>query len=150
MISINKNNAPGNPFAMTDELGTQRLHHWRGKDRQADINELANAVAATGQLFDNGGAIVRLGGDGQLVNVNRDGLREFIGQHIAAVRVVKNGSGWRKEYYTYGFAPRPRPASPTMANPNPGAGTVLHEPDDKALDEIYRHELLWRLPRVEQ
>jgi hypothetical protein len=148
MDPININNAAGT-HAMNDKLGTRRLHHWRGKDRQADINELADAIAATGELFNHDGSLVQLDVKGALVPIGRDALHRLIDQHIAAVRVVKNGTGWRKEYFTYSFAPRPRSGPPTMANPNPDAGAG-REPDDKALDEIYRRELPWRLPRVEQ
>ena len=37
--------------------------------------------------------------------------------------------------------------TPTRANPNPDV-IIAREPDAKVFDEIYRRELLWRLPKV--
>jgi hypothetical protein len=47
--------------------------------------------------------LVRLDENGELVPVNLADLRESIGQHIAGVRLVKNGTGRRREYVTYSF-----------------------------------------------
>jgi hypothetical protein len=131
-----------------NELGSRRLHFWRGKDRTADIAALADAVAATGELFDHGGAIVRLDDNGQLVNINRNDLHELITRHICGVRVVKNGSGWEREYYSYRFAQLPHPGPP-RAEDHDKPEAVTHEPDSTVLDDIYRHELLERLPKVQ-
>src|SRR4051812_45292426 len=133
---------------MNDERNGRRLHLWRGKDREKDIAELTRAIAATGELFDHNGAIVRLEG-GQLVGVNRDGWRAFIGQNFCGLRVVKNGTGWKREFYEYRFAsppPRQQPRPEDFGK----AEAVVHEPDATVLDEIYRHRLLERLPKVER
>jgi hypothetical protein len=134
---------------MNDELGRRRVHHWIGKDRQADIAELINAITETIALFDHDGAIVRLDGDGQLVNINRNDLHALITEHICGLRVVKNGSGrYQRQYFSYQFAtsgPRQQPRPEDFGKPE----VVSHEPDMLALDEIYRHRLLERLPKVE-
>ena len=62
-----------------------------------------------------------------------------------ALGVVRRGETWQREFYPDEFA---QPTPPTMANPHPDAGAA-REPDAKVLDQIFRHELLWRLPRVE-
>jgi hypothetical protein len=131
-----------------NELGNRRLHHWRGKDRQADIAALADAIAAAVELYNHGGGLVRLDGNGKLVNVNLDALRELIGKHICAVRAVPNGTGWRKEYFSYAFAPAARLGPPRWEDHRRQPDLAV-EPDDKALRQIYTDELLWRIPRVE-
>jgi hypothetical protein len=86
-----------------NELGDRRLHHWSGQDRKADINTLADAIAAVGELFNHGGRIVRLD-QGKLAGVNLADLRAFIDQHIAAVELVNRGTAnkpnWQREYYS--------------------------------------------------
>jgi len=57
--------------------------------------------------------------------------------------VVNRGDRW--EWVPYKFAPARR-FDPTRNGPQLPAGDS--EPDDKVLDEIYRTELVKRLPRV--
>jgi hypothetical protein len=54
-----------------------------------------------------------------------------------------------REFYSYAFAPKPKFPQPTAANPNPDAGSE-REPDETSFDEIFRHELVLRIPRVEK
>ena len=61
--------------------------------------------------------------------------------------MVRNGTGWVREKFTYPFAPKPPRVAPTRANPNPDAGSEL-VPDDKAIAEVIE-EVVWRLPRVQ-
>ena len=125
---------------MNDKLGNRRLHHWSGTDRQADIAVLAVAIAATGELFNHNGTLVQLR-DGKLIPISRNELQELITRHVAAVRVVKRDGVWQREFYSYEFAQKPNFGPPTSAGSE-------REPDDKVLDEIFRHELLGRIPQV--
>ena len=122
---------------MNDKLGNRRLHHWSGTDRQVDIAVLAVAIAATGELFNHNGTLVQLR-DGKLIPISRNELQELITRHVAAVRVVKRDGVWQREFYSYEFAQKPNFEPPTSER----------EPDDKVLDEIFRHELLGRIPQV--
>jgi hypothetical protein len=58
---------------------------------------------------------------------------------------VNRDGKWRKEYHPFRFAPAAR-VDPTLSGPRPEPDQS--EPDAKALDQIYRHELVQRLPRV--
>jgi len=53
---------------------------------------------------------------GRLTPINLAGLRELIGQHFCGVRVVKNGAGWRREYFEYPFDTQPHPGPPRAAD----------------------------------
>ena len=64
-----------------------------------------------------------------------------------ALGVVRRGETRQPEFYPYEFATKPNFAPPTMANPHPDAGAP-REPDARVFDQIYRHELLWRLPKA--
>ena len=99
-------------------------------------------------MCNDDGSIARLDGNGGLGPVSLAALHALIDKHICGVRVVKRGTGWERKYYSYAFAPRPNRGPPTMANPHPDVGSE-REPDDKVLEEIYRHALAWRLPKVE-
>ena len=96
---------------------------------------LTDEIAESIELYNHDGTLVQLDySTGKLISINRDALHRLIDKHIAAVRVVNHGTkGWQREYYSYGFAH--------------GADTRL-EPDAKVLDQIYRHELSWRIPKV--
>ena len=67
--------------------------------------------------------------------------------HLCGVRLVPNGteSGWQREYFTYRFGPPPAPNMRLGGQrPNPNQS----EPDNAVLMQIYRDELLWRIPKV--
>ena len=130
-----------------NKLNGRKLHHWSGLDRDLDTVTLATAIAATGELFNQDGMLVRLD-QGKLIGITRTALREFIAQHIAAIRLVERGGEWRKEFYAYDFLPKPRVRQPTAAKPLPDAGGT-REPDEQVLDRLFRHELLPRVPRVQ-
>lgn len=134
---------------MDNEPNGRRLHHWIGKDRTADIAELADTIAAVGKLFNHDGVIVQLDPKGKLIQLNLAGLRAFIDQHICGVRLVAldNGWQWQRQYFTYQFEPRQRPNP--MHWPPPQSIPDETEPDATVLDEIYRHELAPRLPRAQ-
>jgi hypothetical protein len=131
------------------ELGTRELHFWRGGDRKADIDRLADSIAAAVPgLYNHNGELVQINPMGQLAGISRNELHRLIDRHIAGVRAVMRNGRWEPEYYSYPFAPKPRRGPPTWENPNPDAGSES-EPDNKALDEIHRTELVWRLPSAE-
>jgi hypothetical protein len=120
------------------------IHIWRG-----DAAALAETIAeATPGLCTQDGGIFQLNEKKELVGIGRNALQGLINQHIAGVRVVKNGAGWQYELYSYEFAPTPHRGPPTWTNQTPGADAA-HEPDAAVLDQIYRTELALRLPRVE-
>jgi hypothetical protein len=135
---------------MTDELGSRRVHHWVGRDRAADIAALADAIAVTVPgLCNHGGGIAQLDPNtGQLLSVNLANFRELIGQHLCGERVVPNGSGWKREYFAYQFAPAPRPGPPTQESGLPQQARTTG-PDDKVLRQIYLEEVVQLVPRVE-
>src|SRR5262245_28365707 len=101
-----------------EKLNGRRLHLWRGRDVKQDTAALCDALAATTELFNDNGTLVRLD-QGKLVPVNLAALRDFIAKHIAGVRLVNRGGTWQREFFTYAFAPRPRPPAPTWENPHP-------------------------------
>src|SRR5262245_44096381 len=115
------------------------IFHWRG-----NTEELADVVAANVEIYNDGGNIVALDGTGALLSVNRAGLHARISEAICGVRLVKNGTGYQREYFSYQFAPTPHPGPP---QPNQPVKTNS-EPNDKVLDDIYRSLLLTRLPKV--
>ena len=122
-------------------------HFRSGRDRKADTDRLAEAIARSGAgLCNRGGRLARLDGNGELVDINFDGFRDLVDHTICAEHIVKHGDRWEREYYPYRFPPAAR-FNPLLSGPQPAPDTS--EPDDKVLDEIYRTELLWRLPRVE-
>jgi hypothetical protein len=63
---------------------------------------------------------------------------------ICGVRVVRNGNGWKREYFSYQFNPQQRPDMRHGGRRPPNGA----EPDANVLDQIYREELAWRLPKV--
>ena len=130
-----------------DELGNRHQHRWSGLDRDKDIAALADKLAeVVDNLFNHDGALVQLDPTGKLLPVNRAALHDIITKHIAAVRVVNRDGVWRKEFFSYAFAPKPRFGPPTVANPRADKDTG-HEPDLEVLDQLFRHELLWRVPK---
>jgi hypothetical protein len=132
---------------MTDKLNGCKIFHWSGKDREADTAKLADAIAAIGELFNDDGKIVRLNGAGEKVGVNLADFRDYLTERIAYVKLVARADGkWQREYAPYWFAPQPRIDT---SKPGPWPEPDETTPDDKVLDEIYRRELLWRLPRVQ-
>jgi hypothetical protein len=131
---------------MNDAPDGRLVHHWRGRDRQQDINALADAIASATELFNHNGTLVRLDG-GELVPVNFADFRARVGQRICSLRLMRKGTQWRKEYYSFDFAPVP-PSGPRTNAMGLQRTTTMTEPDDKVLRQIYTEELLWRLPRV--
>jgi hypothetical protein len=124
-------------------------HHWDGRDRKADVDALADAIAASVEgLCNHDEQLVRLDGNGELVNVNMAAFRELIDKSICGIRVVNRGSGWQREYFTYEFAPRRRP-DPMLAGRGPLPELRNTEPDSATLDQLYRSKLLRRIPKVE-
>jgi hypothetical protein len=75
---------------------------------------------------------------------SRDGWGQLTS--IAAKRIVNRGSGYEEEFFTYKFPPAAR-FDALLSGPQPLADTSA--PDAEALEEIFRTELVKRLPRVE-
>jgi hypothetical protein len=62
--------------------------------------------------------------------------------------VVSRDEVWRKEYFSYRFD-TPLPRRPRRAEDGLQRGEIrTTEPDAKVLEEIYLHELVWRIPRA--
>jgi hypothetical protein len=123
-------------------------HIWRGQDRKEDIAELTKTIAvAVPDLVNHDGQIAQLDGDGKLMPVNLATLRELIGKHVCGVRVVASNGMGRKEYFPYRFDAPPHPGPPRWET---GLQREARStgPDAKTLEEIYKHELVGRLPRV--
>jgi hypothetical protein len=133
----------------TTELGSRRLHVWRGRHHgstrphglvdavKEDTATLAEAIVEAVELFNAGGQLVQLDPTGKIIPINRAALHGLVSKHIAAVRVVNVGTAdppiWQRQYYSFGFEQH---------------ADTAHEPDAKVLDELFRNELLWRLPKV--
>jgi hypothetical protein len=133
--------------AMVDENELQGNMTLRGQNRKEDIAALADAIAgAVDGLCNYNESIARLNGKGDLDAISLDIFRDLIERNICGLRVVHNGTGWQREYFTYGFEPQSRP-DPRVSGPRPPLDNS--KPDSNVLDEIYRVELLWRVPRVE-
>jgi hypothetical protein len=132
---------------MTDELNGRRIHHWRGdQDRQANIAALADVIAAAANnLFNRDGALVELN-EGELNPVNFADFGSIIDQHICGVRAAHRDGAWWKEFFSYRFPPAAR-FDPTLGGPQPTPDRS--EPDAKVLDQLYRVELLLRVPKAE-
>jgi hypothetical protein len=120
---------------------------WRGRDRKEDTNELADAIAAAVELFNRDGALVRLNGDGELINVNLAGLRELIDESICGVRAVNRGTRWQREYFSYRFDPLQHPGPRCAEDGLQASENRSTGPDSKVLEQIYRVELLWPIPK---
>jgi hypothetical protein len=132
---------------MNDKPDGRRVHHWRGKDRATDLARLADAIAAAIELYNRDGTLVRLDENGEIVAVNFADFRKLIDKAICGVRLARRGTKCQREFFTYEFAPPQRPdASKSGPRPPPDNS----KPDSTVLDEIYRHELIWRLPKVEE
>ena len=63
---------------------------------------------------------------------------------ICGVRVVRNGNGWKREYFSYQFNPQQRPDMRHGGRRPPNGA----EPDANVLDQIYSEKLAWRFPKV--
>jgi hypothetical protein len=72
-------------------------------------------------------------------------FRELVDENVCYMQVVPNGSGWKCEYHPYAFGPPPRP---NMRDGGVRPPPSLTEPDSTVIDEIYRTEIVKRLPRV--
>ena len=133
------------------ELNGRQLVHWSGRDPILDLHNLANAIAKSDAgLCNNHGQLAQPDpSTGALNNVKFDAFRAIVGKHICGARIINRGTRekphWGPEYFTFAFDHLPHPGPPRQGVPPPAAPL---EPDAKVLEEIYRHELLWRLPRV--
>jgi hypothetical protein len=124
----------------------RRIHHWSGQDRDKDINELTRAIAAAvSGLGNDKGRIVQLD-RGDLRPINQAAFRGLVDRHICRRRIVNRGAGYEEEFFTYQFPPTRR-FDHSISGPQPAPDEST--PDDKVFDQIFRTELLKRLPRVE-
>jgi hypothetical protein len=96
-------------------------------------------------LFNYDGQLVQLDGNGGLSPVNFADLCDLIDQHLCDVRVVQRDGVWRKEYVPFQF-PQPPGPDPARGGARPDDN---RKPDATVLNQIYRHELALRLPKVE-
>jgi hypothetical protein len=72
----------------------------------------------------------------------------LINKSVCGVRVTNSGNEYKKQYFSYAFAPTPHPG-PRTAAMGPQRWADSKEPDAKVLAEIYGSKLLKLLPRVE-
>jgi hypothetical protein len=122
------------------------IHHWSGLDRKKDTDELTRAIAAAiPGLCNREGAIARLDEEGKLAGVNFATFRELVGRHVCKACLINHGARWEWEYVPFAFAPARR-FDPSLSGPQPPADES--EPDAAVLEEIFRTELVKRLPRV--
>jgi hypothetical protein len=134
---------------MNDRPIGRRVFHWCGQNKDADIAALTAAAAETiPGLCERSGSIAKLTENGELEHVNLDRFRQLISQSLCGMRVVRgdNGTGWKREFYTFEFAPVPNPGPRTAAM---GLQHAVRSdgPDDKVLREIFER-LPTMLPRV--
>jgi hypothetical protein len=124
----------------------RHVFHWKGLDRQRDIGELADAIAAAVPgLFDLDGRAMQLDAAGELHVVAFEKFKSLLDKHICYVRCVKNGAGWQREYLPFAFAPAVR-YDPLKGGPMPKPDNS--RPDAKVLEELYQREVNVRLPKV--
>src|SRR5262245_13645807 len=124
----------------------RKIFRWSGKDRKQDLAALADAIAeVVDGLCNYNDGIARLGEDGKLSPISFDRFRLLVEQHICTARVVQSGSEWEWEYRPFAFSSPPGPDF-TRGGVRPEGN---QEPDSTVLDEIYRIELVKRLPPVE-
>jgi hypothetical protein len=83
---------------MSDQLNGRICVVWRGRDPYEDINSLADAAAATGELFDRDGVVVWLSDKGELVPAGGPVLREVIGRRVVTLRLVNRDGRLVREY----------------------------------------------------
>ena len=123
---------------------------WHPRDRktgvETGVEHLVEAIVANVELFNYRNTLARLGADGQLINVTPSALVGLIAEKICGVRLVKNGSGWQRQFFTYGFDRRPRAAPRAEDFGKPVEPET--EPDITVLDVLHR-ELPWRVAGVE-
>jgi hypothetical protein len=126
----------------------ERQHHvWSGTNKEKDIAALVGSiVAAVPGLVNHDGSIAQLDGTGGLSPINRDQFRALLDKYVCGIRVVKNGSGWQYDRYSFDFPHKPN-IQATNENPNPYAGWDS-QPDFAAFDRIYKTDLVPMLPKV--
>jgi hypothetical protein len=100
------------------------------------------------ELYNDSGRLVQLNGNGKLVGVSLVALRELVDKHICGVRVVIRDGVGRKEYFSYQFNSRPHPG-PRVRTGRHRTRIEVANPTRKRSMRSYRHELLWRIPKVE-
>jgi hypothetical protein len=61
-------------------------------------------------------------------------------------QIAFTGAGWEHEYFSYRFDTLPHAGLPRAEDH--GKPAESREPDAAVLDELYRVELLWRIPKV--
>jgi hypothetical protein len=135
---------------LSDDPGTRTVFHWIGTDasHQRDIEALADVLAGTGELFCQESGMVQLGAGGELLQVNFEGFRRFIDEHVCSMRVVKQGDKWVREFYLLTF-PEPIRFDPLYRGPPKPPPPRTYGPSSKDLEELYRHLVRPKLPRVE-
>ena len=132
---------------MNDRLPGRRVFHWVGIDRNADVAALTAAVAETVPgLANRDGSIARLNEDGSLDQINLPTLRDLVSKSLCGLRIVPNGTGWKREFYSFDFAPTPNPG-PRTAEMGLRTATRSDGPDAAVLRQVY-DSLPARLPRV--
>ena len=128
---------------MDDGLNGRIVFTWPGRNRRADTDELARAIAAVGELYSGDGGFRRIQ-DGKLAQVNFAAFRAFLDERIAGCRAVCRDGVWRREYFSYRFDPAPRR---DQTKPAPD-DDLYAEPDANVLDDLYRRSLAPLLPKV--
>jgi hypothetical protein len=121
----------------------RRVFLWHGNN----IDELTDVIASTIEIYNHNDGLVTLD-QGKLAPVNMADFKQLIDQHICGVRVVAHGNGYKKEFFSYEFAPVPHPGPRTAAQ-GPQLWSDSKEPDMKVLAEIYGQKLLKLIPKVE-
>jgi hypothetical protein len=129
---------------MNSELNGRRVHHWRGQDPKADIAALADAIGSIEGLCNFNGGIALLDGNGGLSPINFAGFCDLLDRHICEARVVNRDGTWRMEYRPFKFDPAAR-----YGGGGPRPPPDQSQPDSATLDQLYRHEILVRIPKVE-
>jgi hypothetical protein len=92
------------------------------------------------------GQIARLNEDGSLDSINLSGLHSLIDGHLCGMYIVRNGTGYKRAFFTYTFDPAPHPGPPTQTS---GVRDSRRSdgPDAQVLREVY-DALPARLPKV--
>jgi hypothetical protein len=132
---------------MSDKLENRVIHIWRGDNQDRDIESLIDSVIhAVPDIYAHQDGIAKLEANGSLSAINLAAFRNLIDRHICQVRLVRNGSGWKREYLPFDFAPVPHQGPPKWGE-GPQGPTRTLGPSDKDLRAIYQ-ALPERLPKV--
>lgn len=86
---------------MSDALSGRIVCIWRAHDPCEDVCNLADAAAATRELFDRAGELVWLNGEGRLIPASGPVVREVIKRRVVVPQIVNRDGRLVLEYIAF-------------------------------------------------